>query len=191
MGTSQEALVAKNPAANAGDIRDVGSVPESAGSPGGGHGNPLQSSCLEGSSPQGRKELDTTEATEHTHAQLTCCELTWEMLPGIGLFWRMTGFQKTGGQGVTTEHQRRDERKRHNLKQGQSDKWGTLIIRNPWPWRVSCRQDGWTDWRCYLTWKKKNQQRAGGTFLVAQGLRHHAPKAGGLGSIPDQGTRSH
>ena len=125
--------MAKNPAANAGDIRDVGSVPESAGSPGGGHGNPLQSSCLEGSSPQGRKELDTTEATEHTHAQLTCCELTWEMLPGIGLFWRMTGFQKTGGQGVTTEHQRRDERKRHNLKQGQSDKWGTLIIRNPWP----------------------------------------------------------
>ena len=33
--------------ANAGDIRDVGSIPGSGRSPGGGHGNPLQCSCLE------------------------------------------------------------------------------------------------------------------------------------------------
>ena len=33
--------------ANAGDVRDVGSIPGSGGSPGGGHGNPLQYSCLE------------------------------------------------------------------------------------------------------------------------------------------------
>ena len=37
----------KNLSANAGDIRYVGSVPGSGGSPGGGHGNPLQYSCLE------------------------------------------------------------------------------------------------------------------------------------------------
>ena len=37
----------KNPPANAGDIGDVGSIPGSGRSPGGGHGNPLQSSCLE------------------------------------------------------------------------------------------------------------------------------------------------
>ena len=30
-----------------------------------------------------------------------------------------------------------------------------------------------------------------GTSLVAQWLRLHAPNAGGLGSIPDRGTRSH
>ena len=30
----------------------------------------------------------------------------------------------------------------------------------------------------------------GGTFLVAQWLRLHAPSAGDLGSIPGQGTRS-
>ena len=40
-------LVVKNPPANAGDIRDAGSVPESGRSPGGGHGSPLQFSCLE------------------------------------------------------------------------------------------------------------------------------------------------
>ena len=41
------ALVVKNPPANAGDVRDAGSIPESRKSPGGGHGNPLQYSCLE------------------------------------------------------------------------------------------------------------------------------------------------
>ena len=37
----------KNMPANAGDRRDVGSIPGSGRSPGGGHGNPLQYSCLE------------------------------------------------------------------------------------------------------------------------------------------------
>ena len=41
------ALVVKNPPANAGDIREVGSIPGSGRSPGGEHGNPLQYSCLE------------------------------------------------------------------------------------------------------------------------------------------------
>ena len=42
----------KNPLANAGDVRDVGLIPGSGRSPGGGHGNPLQYSCLE--NPMGR-----------------------------------------------------------------------------------------------------------------------------------------
>ena len=37
----------KNPSATAGDIRDRGSIPGLGRSPGGGHGNPLQHSCLE------------------------------------------------------------------------------------------------------------------------------------------------
>ena len=37
----------KNPPANAGDIRDVDSILGWGRSPGGGHGNPLQYSCLE------------------------------------------------------------------------------------------------------------------------------------------------
>ena len=41
------ALVAKNLPANAGDIRDEGSVPQLGRSPGEGNGNPLQYSCLE------------------------------------------------------------------------------------------------------------------------------------------------
>ena len=41
------ALGVKNLPANAGDIRDVGWIPGLGRFPGGGHGNPLQYSCLE------------------------------------------------------------------------------------------------------------------------------------------------
>ena len=65
-------IVVKNPHANAGDIRDLCSIPGLGRSSGGGHGNPLQYSCLEnphgqrsleGYSPLGYKELDTTKET--------------------------------------------------------------------------------------------------------------------------------
>ena len=39
---------------------DAGSIPGSRRSPGGGHGNPLECSCLE-------NPMNSTEATEHTH----------------------------------------------------------------------------------------------------------------------------
>ena len=44
---SQVALMVKNSPANAGDVRDTGSIPGSGRFPGGGPGNPLQYSCLE------------------------------------------------------------------------------------------------------------------------------------------------
>ena len=44
---SQVALVVKNLSANAGDLRDADLISGLGRSPGGGHGNPLQYSCLE------------------------------------------------------------------------------------------------------------------------------------------------
>ena len=64
----------KNSLANAGDTRDKGSIPGSGRSPGGGHGHPLQYSCLENPtdrgawqaySPWDHKELDTSEYLRH------------------------------------------------------------------------------------------------------------------------------
>ena len=40
-------LVVKNLPANAGEVRDMGSIPGLGRCPGGGHGNPLQYSYLE------------------------------------------------------------------------------------------------------------------------------------------------
>ena len=67
----------KNLPANAGNIRDMGSIPGAGRSPGGGHGNPLQYSCLEKPmdrgagqatvhGPQGCKDLDMTEHPSST-----------------------------------------------------------------------------------------------------------------------------
>ena len=52
-GASQVAQVVKNPPANAGDIRDARLIPGSGRSPGGGHGNLLQYSCLENAMDRG------------------------------------------------------------------------------------------------------------------------------------------
>ena len=64
-------LVVKNPPTNVEDVTDMDSIPGSGRPPGGGHGNPLQDSCLK--IPMDRRawkatvhwatELDTTEAT--------------------------------------------------------------------------------------------------------------------------------
>ena len=48
-------MIIKNPPANAGDVKDAGSIPESERSPGGENGNPLQYSCLE--NPHGQRSL--------------------------------------------------------------------------------------------------------------------------------------
>ena len=85
-------LVVRNLPSNAGDS---GLILWSGRSPGGGHGNPLQYSCLKNShgqsslagySPWGCKELDTTEATycahtnTHTNTQSVRQANTYERL---------------------------------------------------------------------------------------------------------------
>ena len=65
---SQVALVVKNPPANAGNVRDLGSIPGLGKSPGAGHGNPLQYSCLE--NPMDR---EAWWATVHTVAKSQRC----------------------------------------------------------------------------------------------------------------------
>ena len=53
MWVSQVALVVKNLPPNSEDIRDEGSFLGLGGSPAGGHGNPLQYSCLDNSVDRG------------------------------------------------------------------------------------------------------------------------------------------
>ena len=70
---SQVALVIKNLPANAREVRDAGSDPGLGRSPGGGHGNPFQYSCLENPTDRGAwqatvhrllwKESDTSQVT--------------------------------------------------------------------------------------------------------------------------------
>ena len=61
---SQVALVVKNPPANAGDLRDMGSIPGSGRSPEGGHSNPLQYSCMENPKDRGAWQTTDREVTK-------------------------------------------------------------------------------------------------------------------------------
>ena len=79
---NQVVLVVKNPPVNAGNIRDVGSIPGSGRFPGGEHGNLLQYSCLE--NPMDRGAWRTTVhgvAKSHTQLkQLSTQKETREMI---------------------------------------------------------------------------------------------------------------
>ena len=82
--SSQMLIVVKNPPANAGDVGDGHLIPGLGRSPGGGHGNPPQYSCLRnthgqgslvGYSPWGRKESDMAEqlsTAQHINNYLKC-----------------------------------------------------------------------------------------------------------------------
>ena len=67
----------KNPPTSIRDVRDTGSIPESGRSPGGGHGSPLQYSCLENAMDRGTwqamvyrvaKSQKPAEVTQHACA---------------------------------------------------------------------------------------------------------------------------
>ena len=66
MRDSQVVLVVKNPLASAGEARDTGLIPGSGDSPGEGHGNPLQYSCLE---QENSMDRGTWQATVHSVAK--------------------------------------------------------------------------------------------------------------------------
>ena len=80
-------LVVKNPPANAGDVRDSGSIPELGRSPGGGPGNPLQCSFLENSMDRG-----AWQATVHGVTK------SWTQLKGLSssrMEWNVSIFNRS------------------------------------------------------------------------------------------------
>ena len=66
---SQMVLVVKNMSVNAGGIRNTDLNPESGRCPGGGHGNPLQYSCLENPMDRGAWQA-TVHRVSKSQAQL-------------------------------------------------------------------------------------------------------------------------
>ena len=84
---SQVALVVKNPPANAGDAGGTSLTPGSGRVPRGGHGNPLQYSCLE--NPRDREVWwATVPGVEKNQARLKwlrmhACIILWDLLVSL------------------------------------------------------------------------------------------------------------
>ena len=73
---SQVGLVVKNLSANAGDLRDLGLIPGTGSSPGGGHGHPLQYSCLENPMTEESGGLQSTESQRVRRDQIDLAHST-------------------------------------------------------------------------------------------------------------------
>ena len=63
--------VGKNPPANAGEVRDAGSISGLGRSPGRGHSNPLQYSCLENFMNRGAWRLQSMGVSECNTTEVT------------------------------------------------------------------------------------------------------------------------
>ena len=81
----QVALVVKNPLPNAGGARDVGSIPGSGRSPWGGHGYPLQYSCLEKPMDRGAWQAIVHGVTESNITK----QITMHVLRNVTLSTRL------------------------------------------------------------------------------------------------------
>ena len=90
-GASRLVLVVKNPPANAGKLEDPCSLPGSGRSPWGGHGNPLQNSCLENPMEGGAwkaivHRVAKSRTWQHTHTHTH----THTYVPQIHERWQIT-----------------------------------------------------------------------------------------------------
>ena len=90
----QEVLVVKNPPASAGDLRDEGSIPVSGRSSEGGHGNPLQYSCLENPTDRGAWQATVHRvAKSRTQLRDVACTHTFCMQTSFPLISRYSLLQ--------------------------------------------------------------------------------------------------
>ena len=135
---SQVVLVAKNPPAKAGDIRDGGSIPGSERCPGGGHGNPLQCSCLENPTDGGawratvhgvaKSRTRLKWISTHAHKQLkawVCKEFGSHCWPDsseiVAIFENRNPFSKTKGKAWTINTAK-------FVLTSKSERWFSLLV---------------------------------------------------------------
>ena len=108
-GASQVAQVVKNPPASTGDVREASLIPGLARSPGGGHGNPLQYSCLENPRDRG-----AWRATVHRVAE---SDVT--MQPNDNKYCKSTVLQYPSNQSISRK-----------ILKGRKQEKNTRIISN-------------------------------------------------------------
>ena len=92
---SQVVQAIKNPPANTGDVRDTGSIPGLGRSPGGGHGNPLQYSCLENPIDRGAWQVMVHQFSSVTQSCPTLCNPMNRSTPGLPVHHQIPEFIQT------------------------------------------------------------------------------------------------
>ena len=103
----------KNPHANAGGIRDTGSIPGLGRSPGEGHGNPVQYSCLENPMDRGARRAIVHRASKSWTRQKqlsssgSIASLVTQMVKSLLAMWetwvRSLGWEDPLEKGMATQ----------------------------------------------------------------------------------------
>ena len=123
-------LELKNLSADAGDIRDRGSIPGWGRSPGGGHGHPLQYSCLENPMDRDKPQFKVLQRVEQNWSNLACTKI-WNRNKQ-----KKKCFKTFMKKDFTKRHSRRPIMKRynnfkHSETSGKSDFPGGLDVKTP------------------------------------------------------------
>ena len=102
--------VVKNPPANAGDSRDMGSILRSRRSPGGGNGKALQYSCLENPMDRGAWWATVHGVLRVGYNWATECTHNLPVLTGKGVVyvWETLMLRKTEGKRKRVDNRERD-----------------------------------------------------------------------------------
>ena len=138
-------LVVKNLPVNARDLRDAGLIPGSGRSPGGGHGNPLQYSCLENPMDRGAwwatvhrvaktKQLGTHQGFSSSLAADTEC-----VRPGLQKGPRPAGLTQGSSTGPWDS---KDGRKVKCLSEWRVTRYSWLQYPEKSPWILYIRGEG-------------------------------------------------
>ena len=121
---SQAALVEKNLPASAGATRDTGLIPGSGRSPGGGHSNPLQDSCLENPTDRGAWRV-TVRGVTRSRTRLKRLSAHVLAAQWVGLHaspvWSLV---RELGSHTACGSARNKHQKEIDLGRGQSRRWG-------------------------------------------------------------------
>ena len=118
----------KNMFANPGDIKDAGPIPGSGSSPGGGHGNPLQYSCLENPMDRGAWWLQSvgSQRVRHDWSDLTSTRPSCSrVVLRIGVYF---GSCSLGWFLLVTSPDSEPDNRAHNLSTAG---WGLLTWKTP------------------------------------------------------------
>ena len=102
------------------DLRDTGSISGSGRSPGGGHGNPLQCSCLKDPMDGGGGWQATVHGVTKSHIQLKRLSRQWGYQDGIPAW----------GLGLPASRSPRSQRRDHDSAQGSGSvaaRWGARV----------------------------------------------------------------
>ena len=126
-------LIGKESISSAWDSRDMDLIP--GRSPGGGHGNPFQYSCLENPIVRGVRQTPRfieSQKVGHDHSNLACTHAYMQSLGWPDLIWSLSWWKEKFGHRHRHAQWESDKTQRRWPSVSQGEDSGRAILTKPW-----------------------------------------------------------